>query len=86
MSKSKKELTILDYHEALDRTYLMTSIVNDALMEHQVILKHEELHEKIESAIALLAEAYQLIGGLEFSLFPNEFKVADEKSISKQKH
>ena len=78
MSKNKKKskkITGLDrfhYHEALDRAFLVGNIVYEYLEEHPVIMKHKELKKRVEKATRLLAETYQIIGGLDLKLFPDD--------------
>lgn len=66
------DLDRFHYHEALDRSYIVANIMEDLLVEHPVILKHPELKERIRKAQELVLEAYQLIGGLDIELFPEE--------------
>lgn len=71
----KKKIKGLDrfhYHEALDRAYCCADIIENMLVEHPVIMKHDELRERIEKAQSLIVEAYQLIGGLDIQLFPEQ--------------
>ena len=77
MSKKKnsKKIGKLDagyYHEALDRAYIVANMIEDVLVEHPVFEKHKELRKRIKKAQRLILEAYQLVGGLEYKLFPNK--------------
>ena len=75
--KNRKKLTEFDYHEALDRSYLAGNLVDDFLTGHPVIKNHKVLKKKVETALSLLAEVYQTVGGISFQLF-------DEKNNKKQ--
>ena len=77
MSKRKKSKKIgkLDhfyYHEALDRAYIVATMIEDVLIEHPVIEKHKELRKRIKKAQRLIFEAYQIVGGLDLKLFPDD--------------
>lgn len=70
MSKKKIKLDNFYYHEAIDRTYICADIIDRHLLKHPVIKKHKKLKKRIKKAQELLLETYQIIGGLEFKLFP----------------
>jgi hypothetical protein len=73
--KNSKKIGKLDagyYHEALDRAYIVANMIEDVLVEHPVFEKHKELRKRIKKAQRLILEAYQLVGGLEYKLFPNK--------------
>jgi hypothetical protein len=77
MSKKKKSKKIgkLDagyYHEAIDRAYIVANMIEDVLVEHPVFIKHGRLRRRIKKAEKLILEAYQLVGGLEYKLFPDK--------------
>jgi hypothetical protein len=57
------------YHEALDRTYLFTDMIDSYLLKHPVYQKNVNLKLKLEAAIEYLAELYQEIGAESFKLF-----------------
>jgi hypothetical protein len=70
MTKKKDKLDEFHYHEALDRAYMCADIIENALMVHPVIKKHKKIKKRIEKAQQLILEAYQIIGGLEITIFP----------------
>jgi len=74
MSKKKKikGLDRFHYHEALDRAFLVGNVVDEYLSEHPVVQKHKNLKKRVEKATRLLAETYQIIGGLDLKLFPDD--------------
>lgn len=58
----KDKLDKFSYHEALDRASSVAEIMENMLINHPVIQKHEELKELVEKAQYNILEAYQLIG------------------------
>lgn len=52
------------YHEALDRTHLISLMIDETLLNHPVINKHKGLLENIQEAQKLLDNSYQHIGTL----------------------
>ena len=52
------------YHEVLDRLYTYSSNVDEYILQHPVLLKHKSLRKRVKKAVKLLAEAYQIVGGL----------------------
>ena len=60
-----KELDEGYYHEAHDRCYLVSSIIEEHLLKHRVFEKHPKLRAKIEKAQELIIELYQTTGALE---------------------
>lgn len=52
------------YHEMMDRLHVINCTINDHLLEHPVAFKHKRLYNKIEKALNLLADAYQMTGNL----------------------
>ena len=65
----KLPLDQFHYHEALDRTYVIGDIIGEQLTNHPVIQKHKDLKKKVKQAEKLLAEVYQLIGGISYTKF-----------------
>ena len=74
-----KGLDRFHYHEALDRAFMVGNIVGEYLGEHLVVQKHPELKEKVDKATDLLAEVYQLIGGLDMELFPEDTETREKQ-------
>ena len=62
--KKKKEIELDDfhYHEALDRTFLVTQVFSDFVLDHPVIEKHKDVQKLLADAGTKLGRAYQLIG------------------------
>lgn len=84
MEKKKNKLDEFHYHEALDRSYLVANIIEDALVKHPVIRKHRNLKTKIVKAQTLIVEVYQEIGGLEIKLFPESNDKTDNSGVNKK--
>jgi hypothetical protein len=63
------KLTREDYHEMTDRLHLISCMVNDHLIQHQVSKLDKEVNEPIEQALELLFEAYQISGGKLFGVY-----------------
>jgi hypothetical protein len=62
------------YHEAMDRTAMITDIVDRYLVTHPVFKAEKEFAEKVEQAGMLLAEAYQIIGSISVERIENKEK------------
>lgn len=60
------------YHEAMDRTAMITDMVDNYLVQHSVFKAEKEFAEKIEKAGMLLAEAYQIVGKISFEKMENK--------------
>lgn len=77
MKKKNKKIDKLDsgyYHEALDRAYIAADQLKNLLIEHPVFKKHKKLRKRVKKAQQLILEAYQIVGGLEYKLFPDKKK------------
>ena len=61
------DLDSYSYHEAIDRTYILASIIEDHLSKHPVIRKHKKIRVKVKKAIDLLGEVYQEISDINES-------------------
>ena len=62
----KKKLYSLDYHEALDRAYLINSMIEDYLLSLPAIKQEKKIRKKIGKAQKHLLDAYQMIGSIEY--------------------
>lgn len=49
-------------HEALDRTHMIATMVDDHLLQHPWVKLNKSVSGKIESALMILADVYQEIG------------------------
>ena len=49
-------------HEALDRTHMIATMVDDHLLQHPWVKLNKSVSDKIESALMILADVYQEIG------------------------
>jgi hypothetical protein len=64
MAKINKKLDEFHYHEALDRTYLINTMIYEFILNHPVIKKHKKVRKKTKKALSLLLEVYQELGNL----------------------
>lgn len=64
--KDKKPLSEFDYHEAMDRSAMLTDMVCKYLVDHPICKKEKEFSKKVKKAAFALAEAYQIIGHKSF--------------------
>ena len=69
MAKKGLKLTRGDYHEMTDRLHVISCMVNDHLIQHQVNKLDKEINEPIEKALELLFEAYQISGKKLFGVY-----------------
>jgi hypothetical protein len=61
---AKEEIKINDGHylELMDRIHVVMCTINDHCLEHPLTQSESEIETKINDAISLLYEAYQLVG------------------------
>lgn len=83
--KQQHALDSFHYHEALDRTYVITDMINVHLAGHPVYTKHKELSNRVKKAEILLIEAYQLIPNLEL-LEENQYENKNKNSTRRNTH
>ena len=62
---NQNDLDEYHFHEAMDRLYVVGSIINEALLEHPVCTSYEGVRKRIKQAQELLVEAYQYVGNIE---------------------
>jgi len=64
-SKKKKiQLDVFHYHEALDRSYVLSDMFSNNILDHPVIKNHLELKKDAEIIAYKLIELYQKIGNI----------------------
>jgi hypothetical protein len=56
------KITEQHYHEALDRSYCVSGIIQNMLLEHPAIKKDKKIRKKIEKAQKLILDTYQEFG------------------------
>jgi hypothetical protein len=66
----KSKLTELHYHEALDRSSILSNMIDNYLIQHPVCKLDKEVAVLVEEAATKLYQAYQLIGQRSIELFP----------------
>lgn len=72
MGGLKELLDEFHYHEAIDRTAVITDMLDRYLIQHPVFKAEKEFSKKIEKAGMLLAEAYQIIGDISLNRLDNK--------------
>lgn len=55
------------YLELMDRIHIVSCIIDDHILNHPLSEKEPEIQSKLDKALELLLEAYQLIGNKEDS-------------------
>jgi hypothetical protein len=60
--KSMFDLGGFGGHELLDRSHLMSTMVDDFLLNHPVALLNPELYEQASKASRALAKLYEMVG------------------------
>ena len=64
----KPKLTNEHYHEFIDRLHVITSTIDNHVLQHPVCKLDKELCTKVETALDILYEAYQLGGSKMFEI------------------
>lgn len=86
MPKAKKKPSRVDewhLHEAMDRTAVLQHMVESYLAAHEGVEGVPEAAAKIRRAADLIAEAYQIIGGVRYAVA--EHSAASSKARSGRK-
>jgi len=72
---NKPKLNDGHYLEIVDRLHVVSSIVDTHLLQHPVCKLEKDVTEKVDAALNLLFEAYQIAGKLMYdNLIKNEMK------------
>lgn len=50
------------YLELMDRLYVVGATIDDFILKHPLTETDDEIHFKVEHALDLLMEAYQIVG------------------------
>lgn len=66
---SKPKLNNGHYLEIVDRLHLVSSIVNDHLLQHPACKIEKEICKEVDKALDHLANAYQIAGKLMFEKY-----------------
>lgn len=66
LEPQRKKLDEFDWHEALDRASLFERLLDTELLQLAAVQSDDDVRQKIESAVAELAEVVQLIGRRRF--------------------
>ena len=74
----KPKLNDGHYLEITDRLHVVSSIIDTHLLQHPVCKLEREVTEKVDAALSLLYEAYQIAGNLMLmhdNLTKNKMKI-----------
>lgn len=66
LEPQRKKLDEFDWHEALDMASLFERLLDTELLQLAAVQSDDDVRQKIESAVAELAEVVQLIGRRRF--------------------
>ena len=63
-NNSNKELEINDGHylELMDRIHIVSCTIDDHILNHPLTEVHKDVQNKIDEALSLLMDAYQMVG------------------------
>lgn len=67
--KKKEELDEFHYHEAMDRTSMFCSMLDNELLGHPVFEQDEEMHKELEHIIDNLYKLYCNVGQMVIQKF-----------------
>lgn len=67
----RPKLTKEHYHEFIDRMHVITSNIDTHIIQHPICKLDKEICTKVEKAMDLLYEAYQLGGSRQFQIIEN---------------
>ena len=82
MPRKRVKLNQGHYHEVMDRVYIMASNLEDFVIMHPVVLDNKKLNKDLNSALVLLAGAYQEIGKI---MYKDLYEKEDRERIKKNK-
>ena len=71
--KQNQKLDEFHYHEVLDRLSIIMGGIDDNLISHPVVEKHENLRLLILDGASKLWDAYQLAGKIDHDLWKGEY-------------
>lgn len=60
------------YHEAIDRSFIVSEMLEDILLNHPVISKHKKLRKRVEKAADLIGEVYQKVSEISDKKFGDD--------------
>lgn len=63
------------YHEAMDRLFMVTQILDDFVAEHPAIKRHKEVKKLVDRAGGSLAKAYQDMGEIIYKRDESRIKL-----------
>lgn len=58
----KEKIDEFHKHEVLDRTHVVINTVVEHIQSHPMVLQYADVGEKVDEAIEILLDLYQLVG------------------------
>lgn len=63
------------YHEVLDRSSVIVSMIEDHILAHPVVMNDKQLLKKAEVVVRIMADFYQLVGYKSYVKFDQDKEV-----------
>ena len=60
--KNSNEINDGYYLELMDRLHIVSCTIDDHILNHPLSEEHKDIQNKIEEALSLLMDAYQMVG------------------------
>jgi hypothetical protein len=82
MGRKRNNIKGLDrfhYHEVQDRAHMIGNLITEYLTEHPVVMKHQELRDRVKIAEDNIFEVYQLMASIDEEVFPEDYKESDKQ-------
>lgn len=70
---TKRKIGPYDYHEALDRVFIVTDMIEDYVLTNPAVKQNKEWKKKAEEAQDILSGLYQAIGVFHLSRDPVDY-------------
>lgn len=70
MSSNKQKKNLINkghYLELMDRIHVVCCTIDDHILNHPLSENEPDIQTKLDEALSLLLEAYQLVGSKEYS-------------------
>lgn len=65
MKPKKKSINPGHYLELMDRIHIVCCTIDDHILNHPLSENNQEIQQRLDTALELLLETYQLVGSLE---------------------
>ena len=60
--KNSNEINDGHYLELMDRLHIVSCTIDDHILNHPLSEEHKDIQNKIDEALSLLMDAYQMVG------------------------